>query len=498
MFYVRQVESGDVANLKTNLIIEKLLLEMRTSNGDQSDCEKHMGEPMRLFCETCDQPICQGCAITDHREHKYKSIKRLFLVEKEKVLKAMEEAKLNINCVKSAIQSTEEKEKAVKENSAQLYQDIDSFIAKRVEILQRLRLRMEKDVDDLTQAELKRLGEEKKAFSLPLSRIEKSLEKADQALCRENEVDVLSLKSGIFQQLDDLKSSVAEFKPYDTPIFRLEVNSFLDDETAGEMARITKRAFECQTCSLSHHDDEYYFLSMQGGQHGVLYNTCDHQRVHFILDGATHLFSSETKVRVKIICLASGTGDFPAIGNNQDGTYSFSYCPETTGTYKIEVLVNGSHINGSPFSWEVEGRPQLSSDILNNALSGPNFRDGQHSWKIQCLFPVVPNAKLFIDSHINIQIGVTCWGVGYFILSCSQYSSICKKQPKVSSESSIKSLRLGDVLTFYLDFGSSHLLVFNERSNELERFQGVRSDVMPYIHPRCSQYFRIPISSKNA
>ena len=34
-------------------------------------CEKHTGESLKLFCETCQETICRDCTIVDHREHKY-------------------------------------------------------------------------------------------------------------------------------------------------------------------------------------------------------------------------------------------------------------------------------------------------------------------------------------------------------------------------------------------------------------------------------------------
>lgn len=41
------------------------------------------------------------------------------------------------------------------------------------------------------------------------------------------------------------------------------------------------------------------------------------------------------------------------VANNGDGTVSISYTPTTTGANKLNILVNGAHIAGSPFEIQV-------------------------------------------------------------------------------------------------------------------------------------------------
>ena len=32
-------------------------------------CQRHSLEELKLFCETCDQPVCRECCLVEHREH---------------------------------------------------------------------------------------------------------------------------------------------------------------------------------------------------------------------------------------------------------------------------------------------------------------------------------------------------------------------------------------------------------------------------------------------
>ena len=34
-------------------------------------CAKHKKEPVKLYCETCNEPICRDCTVVEHRDHSY-------------------------------------------------------------------------------------------------------------------------------------------------------------------------------------------------------------------------------------------------------------------------------------------------------------------------------------------------------------------------------------------------------------------------------------------
>ena len=36
-------------------------------------CFKH-GDPLRIFCETCEEVICRDCTVRIHKDHEYDTI----------------------------------------------------------------------------------------------------------------------------------------------------------------------------------------------------------------------------------------------------------------------------------------------------------------------------------------------------------------------------------------------------------------------------------------
>ncbi|XP_038061018.1 uncharacterized protein LOC119731818 [Patiria miniata] len=47
-------------------------VSLRSKVKDEPPCEKHRGEKMRFYCETCKELICRDCTVVEHRESEHK------------------------------------------------------------------------------------------------------------------------------------------------------------------------------------------------------------------------------------------------------------------------------------------------------------------------------------------------------------------------------------------------------------------------------------------
>ena len=66
----------------------------------QAFCEKHVGEALKLFCETCQQTICRDCTIVDHREHKYNFVADVAERERKSIQAILQDTKAKDSAVK--------------------------------------------------------------------------------------------------------------------------------------------------------------------------------------------------------------------------------------------------------------------------------------------------------------------------------------------------------------------------------------------------------------
>lgn len=55
--------------------------------------------------------------------------------------------------------------------------------------------------------------------------------------------------------------------------------------------------------------------------------------------------------------------------------------------------------------------------------------------------------------------------------------------------STISSWQCGDLFLFYLDLDSKQLVIYNQRSHEMDHWGGIHSPIRPYINPQSTDFF---------
>ena len=112
---------------------------------------------------------------------------------------------------------------------------------------------------------------------------------------------------------------------------------------------------------------------MVGCEEGVLYQTFAGQPVDFkfaIVRG-TSVKEAETGFMVRASVKREDqqeSQDLP-VRDKGDGSYFFSYQPETPGLCTLSVTVEGESVHGSPFTWEVLPNFKSQDDCLQISLT---------------------------------------------------------------------------------------------------------------------------------
>ena len=332
----------------------------------------HDGETLKLFCQTCQQPICRDCAVIDHRSHNYSFIKDIFAAEREKVLDIVQDLKANISVLESCVVKINAQESKLQENSVNVRHCIDSFINAQVEILKEKGEHLKNELQRSTLTQEQYFNDKKDSLFLSLGCLKSSVEFTEQALCGGKEVDVLRAKTQLSQQLKQQTTALARVKPNDAILSTLEINVPLNNETVQKVAKIST-------------EDDGYKLSMCGGNFGHLDETYVDKTCNFVISKENfreyfrdcvakicplHLkndpfhFSNRSDnsapsmpkkcAQVRIKSPSSMHFDSSVIEEDEDGSFLYSFCPEEIGTYTIEVIINGRYIQGCPFAWIVK------------------------------------------------------------------------------------------------------------------------------------------------
>ncbi|KAL9958090.1 hypothetical protein ACROYT_G035059 [Oculina patagonica] len=347
-----QVPSGDVKSLPTNFFINNLL-SIRGNNQSNAGppCEKHDGEILKLFCQTCEQLICRDCTVIDHRNHKYSFIKDIFPAVKGEILDIVKKSRANIRDLESSIETIKRQEDDMHKNSVEVNRKIDSFIDEQIELLEQKRQSLKDELQKSNRDRKRKLDAQMESFQTSLGCIKSSVEFTEEALTRGNEVEILSTKNQMIQQLTELNSVTSDLKPNERIYYSLETDSPLMALAALE-----------KVAKIREYDEEYELLIKKplGMTLSKDLRTERHpffkaplEKFYIRPKSKSTTLDLASKVQVTIISPVSKTVQVP-VTSDQDGSFSFCFEPATFGDYKIKALMNGRYVHGSPFTWKVE------------------------------------------------------------------------------------------------------------------------------------------------
>ena len=464
-------------------------------------CEKHSGEILKLFCQTCQKTICRDCTIVDHREHKYHFIADVAVKERNAVQAVLQQTKVKQRAVAEGLRAVQTMKSCIQKKVTEVNKQVDCFFNEQVKALELYRADLKDEATIQGEEKVIQLDSQAKMLSLLLAQLKSSIEFADRAMADGDDVKLLSLKTELMQRLSQLNSSQNQLRPCKDDNINLRVHQTIWD--IGKMASLCYLPLDPQKCTVC-------FI---GGEEGVMYQTFTGQSVDFLLIIKDKMGSKLTagghQVQAQVVFnikAHQARQEKLTVQDNSDGSYSFSYRPRDEGRLAITVLVEGQNVCGSPFNWQVN--PELSLERKKKASaasryqqvyhfipavkqSDPAFTEGMHSWKLQLVSysrgQKRNGQEIIIGvcnyscsdfhgySHPQKSANKWCWCFN----SANQISSRSDGQP-----SSITSVQDKDIFTVFLNLDARKLIVYNARSKQAELFTGIQGrQFSPLISP---------------
>lgn len=229
-------------------------------------------------------------------------------------------------------------------NSTEVNLEVDSLIDHQIELLERKRRSVKGDLQILVDAQKEILDAQMESFQTSLGCLKSSVEFTEEALTRGSDVEILSAKNQMIQQLNELNSKASDLKPRGRIHYKLASVSPLNDcNTLDNMAKIIEY-------------DEHYFLRKLSLSEGLITYCIRPQSKSDTSDIAE-------EVVVKITEPDTGDVQFPVVTKVTHSAFTFRYRSDNLRHYIIEVIVNGRFVHGSPFNSNNIGRARLKCAI---------------------------------------------------------------------------------------------------------------------------------------
>ena len=339
-------------------------------------CQKkhHENEELKFFCKDCEFAICSTCAITLHEGHVKVPLQDAAYERKLRLESAIKSQKEKGLQMRNTITRLQSKCNEIQEQVACVKKSAQSFIDNLMKVFEAKKQELFKEVDYKAQQVIERLEEQQSQVENELQLIKTSIKKTETLLKRSTNAEIVHFTvSTLFQEEVTDEAELVDCDRKDLGHFVFFANKSLTAKANSEGVGSLKQIISKTKSGNSKAEGEgiidvtvgleaQFVLRTRNTDNEQCYEQCDIVTVEIRNDDGREC-ATEAQVQ-----------------DNKDGSYNISYFAKEAGTFQTSVMVNGGHVNGSPFTVQV--RPRLYKPVLSFGGKGSSAGMFNRPWGV--------------------------------------------------------------------------------------------------------------------
>ena len=393
--------------------------ELKSDPGPQKTaekirCPKHKDEIIKLFCKTCQTTICRDCTVVDHRQHEYGFVEDVAVEKKQHLQSNLEEVKERKERVVQGLVDLKKFSKSLEAKKMATVSEIEHHFDQLVKAVESRRMEMVEQATSHTNLKQKQIHGQLEALEVALASCDSSIEFTERAFKSGNDVQILSMEKYILQSLEQLKAVKDQTNPCVTENMMFIIPSSVQEtmETLLNQYDVHVSVESPENCQAYFEDKEMMF---PGKQYSItlICRDKDNRRLRYGGHDVKPLF---TGMEVSDV----------VVTDNNDGSYSISFCPRQGGMLKFEVAINGMPAPNSSLAKQIQwvisdahGKGVVTHGgfaMRGVAREGEYccrvgdcyFETGVHSWSVEVIndFNMFGGMMGYGCSLMSIEVGI--------------------------------------------------------------------------------------------
>ena len=320
------------------------------------NCSKH-DDPLRIFCETCEEVICGYCTVADHRNHNYTPIKDSYDKHHKELETSLSPVKKMMDDIINVLIAFNKRENEVKEQGDMVKQEIHVMFEETIEKLRQSERQLTREVETATDSKLQVLSGQKKSAEMSLSRLKNCKEFVEQSLKTGSQQQVLMSKKQMMERMSHVTKEInaEEYNPIEKADIQLIKNNKME-LSIGDIVYTTV----LQQCKVKKIDRSQI--------------TCEKERVSFPLSLELPNSSLLTVPLSSLSCSVVST-DYTPINTTvttteHPGVYRIHCSPVMNGPHQVNVQVNNIQLEST--SLVIPFNPYLAKHTSICIIDGLN------------------------------------------------------------------------------------------------------------------------------
>ena len=299
------------------------------------ECKSH-GEPLEVYCDTCDELICQLCTTAKaHHIHEYEPLTDAFPRHQKQIVNSLEQVTIKLAAITTAVRAVETQKGGFLEQVGAVRREIEAIVQQLMQLLQESERQLMRELDQVTDAYIEKISACKKEADIIITQLKSCKEFAEEKLRIGSQQEILVMKRQMVENMAAV-CSLDNLQPL--------------EETR---VRFVKSASVLEACRSLGSVVRYGQFKATGDK------TC------FDLCSAAPLSSEQ------VSCQLSPVADPTlvvkcVVHQKTPGSFKVRYSPPTAGLYQLRVQMGGTDILDTPLNIEVMPRRagQVFTDLL--------------------------------------------------------------------------------------------------------------------------------------
>ena len=313
-------------------------------------CNDH-NEPIKVYCETCQELICRDCTISQrHQNHKYKLITECYPDHHQEIEANLTKVKRKVADVNTAVTNLITREREVTKQGEDVKKQIHAQSQLIINLVQQSERQLVQQVDTVVQQKIQLLTKQREEAETVLKQLKGCEEFVEQSLKVGSQQQILREKQNMVQVMTTVNQDVnpVVFQPIEEANITFTSNQTLVDKYEG-IGELKSKPF---------------------GKSVLVKNACYVDKKSTITLNLQTQDGSPLSVPPSLIsCELSSADDSQLIScdinETKSGNYDISFTPRTRGKHQLTIRLGGVNIPGSPFTLYIIPSPEMRGKPVN-------------------------------------------------------------------------------------------------------------------------------------
>ena len=298
-------------------------------------CSKHPTKELDLYCETCEELICQHCTVRVHRDHQYDLVTDAFQKHKDVLVASLQPVEQQLDTVTKSLTQLDTQCQQITDQREVLVGNVHKTIRQFQEALEVRKTELIGRLDQITQQKLKTLAAQRDQIELVQTQLSSCLEFVKESLRTGSEGEILAMKKPVVKQVEEI---TAEFKAEVlVPQERADIR--FSASTPEQFGKIYSHPVSPERCYATGKGLE---VATVGEQATAI--------LHAIDTDGKECEQPLVNTSCELVSDAGGPTVKAAVQKKEKNKYTISYQPTHRGRHQLHIKVEGMPIRGSPFA----------------------------------------------------------------------------------------------------------------------------------------------------